>query len=53
MMTISGILVLLLGLLVHVFHSDFKMVHVAATATGTAIGNFIAGVIISLIDGDM
>jgi uncharacterized membrane protein YccC len=53
MMTITGILAFLLGLLIHVFYNDFTMAHVAGTAIGTAIGNFIAGVIISLIDGDM
>jgi hypothetical protein len=53
MMTIAGILAFLLGLLVHVFYNDFTMTHVAGTAIVTAIGNFIVGVIISLIDDDM
>jgi len=53
MMAISGILAFLFGLLVHVFYNDFTMEHVAGMAIGTAIGNFIAGVIISLIYGDM
>jgi len=53
MVAISGILAFLFGLLVHVFYNDFTMEHVAGMAIGTAIGNFIAGVIISLIYGDM
>lgn len=48
-MAITCVLVFLLGLLIHVFYRDFTMFHVAATA----IGSFIAGVIFSLIDGDM
>lgn len=52
MMIISGLSIFLLCLLIHVFYNDFTIARITTIAIATAMGNFIAGIVISIMAGD-